>query len=554
MQVSHVVGDKNVVLTEDSIGAFFDGIVAQHGSRPALVVSHQNIRWTYDELAVEVEALAAGLLALGLKSGDRLGIWAPNYAEWTVTQFATAKIGVILVNINPAYRLSELEYALNKVECKALITADSFKTSDYIAMIQKLAPEIEIAEPGQLRAKKIPSLEIVIRLGDEQTPGFYNYSDVIALASESHKEQVADIQSGLSCHDAINIQFTSGTTGMPKGATLSHYSILNNGYFCGNAMQFSEEDRLCIPVPLYHCFGMVLGNLACVTHGACMVYPNDGFDPLVTLQVAAEENCTALHGVPTMFIAMLDHPDFDTFDLSFLRTGVMAGSPCPIEVMKRVINHMHMSEVTIGYGMTETSPLSFQSSVTDSVEKRVSTVGRVLPHTEVQVVNEQGDTVAVGETGELVTSGYCVMQGYWNDEDKTTESIRDGWMHTGDLATLDEEGYCQIVGRLKDMLIRGGENIYPREIEEFLYSHPDIQDVQVFGVPDDKYGEEVCAWVILQDGTTCDADAIKSFCRDQIAHYKIPRYIHFVTEFPMTVTGKAQKFVMRDQMIDILST
>jgi len=554
MQVSHVVGDKNVVLTEDSIGAFFDGIVAQHGSRPALVVSHQNIRWTYDELAVEVEALAAGLLALGLKSGDRLGIWAPNYAEWTVTQFATAKIGVILVNINPAYRLSELEYALNKVECKALITADSFKTSDYIAMIQKLAPEIEIAEPGQLRAKKIPSLEIVIRLGDEQTPGFYNCSDVIALASESYKEQVADIQSGLSCHDAINIQFTSGTTGMPKGATLSHYSILNNGYFCGNAMQFSEEDRLCIPVPLYHCFGMVLGNLACVTHGACMVYPNDGFDPLVTLQVAAEENCTALHGVPTMFIAMLDHPDFDTFDLSSLRTGVMAGSPCPIEVMKRVINHMHMSEVTIGYGMTETSPLSFQSSVTDSVEKRVSTVGRVLPHTEVQVVNEQGDTVAVGETGELVTSGYCVMQGYWNDEDKTTESIRDGWMHTGDLATLDEEGYCQIVGRLKDMLIRGGENIYPREIEEFLYSHPDIQDVQVFGVPDDKYGEEVCAWVILQDGTTCDADAIKSFCRDQIAHYKIPRYIHFVTEFPMTITGKAQKFVMRDQMIDILST
>ncbi|MEX0300201.1 MAG: AMP-binding protein [Kordiimonas sp.] len=549
---SHVIGDKDVVLCEETVGDLFDRIATTHGSREALVVKHQNIRWTYGELAKEVDALAAGLHALGLTSGDRLGIWAPNCAEWTVTQFATAKLGIILVNINPAYRLSELEYALNKVECRAIITAESFKTSNYVQMLQKLAPELASAAPGKLSAAKIPSLEFVIKLGSDALPGFYTYRDVTALATSELSQEVAHIQVGLSTHDPINIQFTSGTTGMPKGATLSHYSIVNNGFFCGSAMQFTEEDKLCIPVPLYHCFGMVLGDLACVTHGACMVYPNDGFDPLLTLQVSAEERCTALHGVPTMFIAMLDHPEFNTFDLSSLRTGVMAGSPCPIEVMKRVIGEMHMAGVTIGYGMTETAPLSFQSSVSDSVEKRVSTVGRVLPQTEVRIVDEDGNNVPVGATGELITSGYCVMKGYWNDEEKTAEAVRDGWMHTGDLATFDSEGYCQIVGRLKDMLIRGGENIYPREIEEFLYTHPDIQDVQVFGVPDEKYGEEVCAWIILKEGTNCNADAVMAFCKDKIAHYKVPRYIHFVEEFPMTVTGKAQKFIMREQMEAIL--
>jgi fatty-acyl-CoA synthase len=517
-----------------------------------VVFREQGVRWTWAQFQAEVERLAAGLAALGLQRGDRLGIWSPNRVEWLVTQFATARIGVILVNINPAYRLAELEYALNASGCRAIVSAQQLRSSNYLGMLQTLAPELATCEPGQLRASRLPSLEVVIRMGGERTPGMLNYDEVLARGDAAGTAGLDALGAALDCFDPINIQFTSGTTGNPKGATLTHHNVVNNARFVAQAMGFSEQDALCIPVPLYHCFGMVLSVLACVSTGAQMVFPGEVFDAGATLAAAAEERCTALHGVPTMFIAELDHPEFGKFDLSRLRTGIMAGSPCPIETMKRVVSQMNMREVTIAYGMTETSPVSFQSSTTDPLERRVSTVGRIQPHLEAKVVDGTGEIVPVGEKGELWVRGYSVMRGYWGDEQKTRLAVTDGWMHTGDLATVDAEGYCNIVGRVKDMLIRGGENIYPREIEEFLFRHPKVQSVQVFGVPDAKYGEEVCAWIVLKPGESATEDEIRGFCREQIAHYKIPRYIRFVPEMPMTITGKVQKFVMRQRMVEEL--
>lgn len=533
----HGVSDRKLI--GETIGRFFDGVVAAHRDREALVVKHQGIRWSWGELGRRVDDLAAGLMALGLARGDRVGIWSPNNAEWTLTQFATAKAGLVLVNVNPAYRRAELDYAMNKVECKALILAPSLKTSNYLEIVSDLAKD-----------GKLPHLRHIVRLGKEKTPGMLNFDDVATAGGNAERVKLAELGPTLQFDDAINIQFTSGTTGFPKGATLSHHNILNNGFFVAEGLKLTENDRLCIPVPLYHCFGMVMGNLGCLTHGATMVYPAEAFDPLATLKAVAEERCTALYGVPTMFIAQLDHPEFAKFDLKSLRTGIMAGSPCPIEVMKRVQSQMHMSEVTIAYGMTETSPVSTQCATDDPVERRVSTVGQVLPHIEIKIVDAEGKAVPRGETGEFCTRGYSVMKGYWNDTEKTAEAIDDGgWMHTGDLATMDEQGYVNIVGRLKDMVIRGGENVYPREIEEFLYRHPKVQDVQVIGVPDPRYGEEICAWIKLRDGQSATPEEIREFCKGQIAHYKIPRYIEFVPEFPMTITGKIQKFVMREQTI-----
>jgi fatty-acyl-CoA synthase len=538
-QISYDHGVSGKKLLGETIGAFFDRAVETWRDREALVVRQQNVRWSWGELGRRVDDLAAGLLSLGLERGDRVGIWAPNRSEWTLAQFATAKAGLILVNVNPAYRRSELEYAMNKVECKALILAPALKTSNYLEITDDL-----------VKAKKLPHLKHIVRLGPEKTPGMLNFDDVATAGGNAERMKLADLGPKLQFDDAINIQFTSGTTGHPKGATLSHHNILNNGYFVAEGLKLTPADRLCIPVPLYHCFGMVMGNLGCLTHGATMVYPAEAFDPLATLQAVAEERCTALFGVPTMFIAQLDHPEFARFDLRSLRTGIMAGSPCPIEVMKKVQSQMNMGEVTIAYGMTETSPVSTQCATDDPVERRVSTVGQVLPHIEIKIVDPEGKAVPRGETGEFCTRGYSVMKGYWNDAEKTGDAIDEaGWMRTGDLATMDEEGYVNIVGRLKDMVIRGGENVYPREIEEFLYSHPKIQDVQVIGVPDPRYGEEICAWIKLKAGQTATPEEIREFCKGQIAHYKIPRYIEFVPEFPMTITGKIQKFVMREQTI-----
>jgi len=541
-QISYDHGVSARKLIGETIGAFFDRTVDAYRDREALVVRHQNVRWSWGELGRRVDDLAAGLSTLGLERGDRVGIWAPNRYEWTLAQFATAKAGLVLVNVNPAYRRAELEYAMNKVECKALILAPALKTSNYLEIASDL-----------MKAGKLPHLKHVVRLGPEKTPGMLNFDDVAQAGGNAEKMKLAELAPRLQFDDAINIQFTSGTTGHPKGATLSHHNILNNGYFVGEGLKLTPDDRLCIPVPLYHCFGMVMGNLGCLTHGSTMVYPAEAFDPLATLQAVAEERCTALYGVPTMFIAQLDHPEFAKFDLKSLRTGIMAGSPCPIEVMKKVQSHMNMSEVTIAYGMTETSPVSTQCATDDPVERRVSTVGQVLPHIEIKIVDPDGKAVPRGETGEFCTRGYSVMKGYWNDAEKTRDAIDEaGWMRTGDLATMDEQGYVNIVGRLKDMVIRGGENVYPREIEEFLYRHPKIQDVQVIGVPDPRYGEEICAWIKLHDGKTATAEEIREFCKGEIAHYKIPRYIEFVAEFPMTITGKIQKFVMREQTIEKL--
>jgi fatty-acyl-CoA synthase len=547
---SYVHGVSATPLIGETIGVHFDKAVERWADRDALIVRQQNVRWSYGELKAKVDAFAAGLLALGLSPGDRVGIWSPNNAEWVVTQFATAKAGLILVNINPAYRLSELDYALNKVGCKAIVTADSFKTSDYIGMLRELAPEIDRSAPGKLQTKRLPQLTTLIRIGDDEKRGFLRFDDVLGMGGERHRKRLAELAPKLQFDDPINIQFTSGTTGAPKGATLTHHNILNNGYFIGEAQRLTDRDRVCIPVPLYHCFGMVLGNLACITHGAAMVYPSEGFDPLASLEAVEAERCTALYGVPTMFIAELGHPEFKRFDLSSLRTGIMAGSPCPIEVMKRCVSEMNMSEVTIAYGMTETSPVSTQTSYDDPLERRVGTVGRIHPHVEIKIVDTDGRIVPPGTPGELCTRGYSVMLGYWDDAERTAEAIdRAGWMHTGDLATLDADGYCNIVGRIKDMVIRGGENVYPREVEEFLFRHPTIEAVQVVGVPDLKYGEELCAWVKLKPDTKATAEEIQSFCKGQIAHYKIPRYVKFVDAFPMTVTGKVQKFIMREETI-----
>ena len=495
-----------------------------------------------------------GLLSLGIAPGDRVGIWGPNSHEWVMVQLATAKIGAIMVCINPAYRLYELEFALNKVECKVVITAEAFKTSDYLGMLNTLAPELANSKPGALQAEKLPHLRTVVRMGTAETVGMLNFGAVCGLGGEKEGDQLRALQGQLKPDDAINIQFTSGTTGNPKGATLTHCNILNNGYLAGEAMKLTEADRLCIPVPLYHCFGMVLAVLACVSHGSAMVFPGEAFDPLETLQTVEAEGCTALHGVPTMFITELDHPRFGEFDLSSLRTGIMAGAPCPVEIMKRVISQMHMEDILIGYGQTEVSPLNHMTLPNDSLERRTETVGRAVPWVEIKVIDDSNRVVPVGEKGEICTRGYSVMREYWNDPERTAETIDEaGWLHSGDLATMDEEGYVRIVGRIKDMIIRGGENIYPREVEEFLYQHPAISEVQVFGIPHEKMGEEVCAWVQLNEGQSMTEDELKAFCQDQITHFKIPRHVRFVTEYPMTVTGKIQKFVMRDQMLEALA-
>jgi fatty-acyl-CoA synthase len=542
-RLSHVRGADSPPLIETTIGAAFDSRAAATPDAIALIVPHQQVRWSWAELKARVDAAAAGLLALGLKPGERIGIWAPNCAEWTVIQFATAKAGLVLVTINPAYRISEVEYALNKVGCAALVTAPAHKGSDYLAMLR------ELGAPA-LPSVRLPTLRLIVTTGSDAHDGFLPFR---ALAAEGAVGGPVDarVHPGIEIRadDPVNIQFTSGTTGFPKGATLSHRNILNNGQYVGAGIGLSPADRVCIPVPLYHCFGMVMGNLACLVHGATMVYASEGFDPLAVLRTIEAERCTALYGVPTMFIAILNHPEFGAFDLGSLRTGIMAGSPCPIAVMREVIDRLHMRDVTIAYGMTETSPVSFQSAMDDPLDLRVSTVGRVQPHLEVKLIAGDGATVARGEAGELCTRGYSVMLGYWDDPVRTEEALdRDGWMHTGDLATIDKGGYCRIVGRIKDMVIRGGENIYPREIEEFLLTHPAIVDAAVVGVADARYGEELCACIIPRAGASLDAEEIRAWCRANIAHFKVPRHIRFVEEFPMTVTGKIQKFLIREQV------
>jgi fatty-acyl-CoA synthase len=530
---SYSHGTSDTPLLGDTIGANFERTAARFADRPALVSRHQDVRLTYAELDAAVDAAAAGLLRAGIRAGDRVGIWAPNCAEWVLVQYATAKVGAILVNVNPAYRTHELEYVLRQSGVRLLFSASAFKSSDYAAMIDEVADGID-------------TLERTVFVDRPEWAEF--------CAGDVDREAIAARLAGLSFDDPINIQYTSGTTGFPKGATLSHHNILNNGFFVTELVHLTERDLTCLPVPFYHCFGMVMGNLGTLAHGGCVVIPSAGFDPRATLEAVAAEGVTSLYGVPTMFIAMLDHEDFDSFDLRSLRTGIMAGSPCPTEVMKKVVDRMHMAEVAICYGMTETSPVSTQTRVDDPLERRVGTVGRVGPHVEVKVIDpETGLVVERGEPGELCTRGYSVMLGYWEDPDRTAEAVdRAGWMHTGDLATMDDEGYLNIVGRSKDMVIRGGENVYPREIEEFLYTHEGIADVQVIGVPDAKYGEELCAWVIARPDATLDEDAVREYCRGRLAHFKVPRYVIFADEFPMTVTGKVQKFKMREASVERL--
>ncbi|KRF29033.1 AMP-binding protein [Phycicoccus sp. Soil802] len=529
--LSHTAGETDVPLLEQTIPDNLDATVAAFGEREALVDVAQGIRWTYAEFGAEVGRLARALLASGITKGERVGIWAPNCAQWTVVQYATAKIGAILVNINPSYRTHELEFVLKQADISAVFLAESFKTSDYVAMLDEVRPSC----PG---------------VRDSYVFGRDSWDDLVARADEVDAEEVAEVQAGLDPHDAINIQYTSGTTGFPKGATLSHRNILNNGYFVGELCGYTEADRVCIPVPFYHCFGMVMGNLACTSHGAAMVIPAPGFDPAATLKATADEKCTSLYGVPTMFIAEWALPDFAAYDLSSVRTGIMAGSPCPATMMTKLID-AGITEMTICYGMTETSPVSTQNRTDDTFEQKVGTVGRVGPHLEIKVVDPStGETLPRGEAGEFCTKGYSVMLGYWEQQDKTDEVLVDGWMHTGDIAVMDDDGYVQITGRIKDMVIRGGENIYPREIEEFLYTHPDILDAQVIGVPDEKYGEELCAWIRMKEGAEpLDAAAVRAFATGKLAHYKIPRYVTIVDEFPMTVTGKVRKVEMREKTV-----
>jgi fatty-acyl-CoA synthase len=538
---SYARGETDQPLLEETIGANLERTVAAYGDREALVEVATGRRWTYAQLDADVDDLARGLLAAGIVKGQRVGIWAPNCAEWTLVQYATAKVGAILVNVNPAYRTHELAYALNQSGLRLLFSAESFKTSDYRGMVDEVR-------------KDASALERVVYLGTDDWTGLVEAGR--DLPADAVRERMATLEPG----DPINIQYTSGTTGYPKGATLSHRNILNNGYFVTETIGFTEQDRLAIPVPFYHCFGMVMGNLGCTTHGACMVVPAPGFEPSTTLRAVQDERCTGVYGVPTMFIAMQNAPDFADYDLSSLRTGIMAGSNCPVEVMKRCVNDMHMAEASIAYGMTETSPVSCQTLKDDDLERRTATIGKVHPHVEIKVVDPAtGETVERGETGEFCTRGYSVMLGYWplHDEEglsKTREAIdEDGWMHTGDLAVMREDGYCNIVGRIKDMVIRGGENIYPREIEEFLYTHPDIADVQVVGVPDERYGEELCAWVKMREGAApLDAAGVREFATGRLAHYKIPRYVMVVDDFPMTVTGKIRKVQMREESTERL--
>jgi len=551
---SYSCGASSEPIIYETIGNYLDLVASRHPDTEALVVCHQNVRWTYAEFNKKIDELAAGLLSIGITTGDRVGIWGLNSYEWVLTQMATAKIGAILVCINPAYRLYELEYALNKSGCRALVSAERFKSSKYLDMLYELAPELNSCEPGQLHSEKLPDLEMVIRMGSQESPGMLNFPDICNAGGEQERMRLKELKNELRPDDPINIQFTSGTTGSPKGATLTHCNILNNGYLTGAGMQLSPTDRVCIPVPLYHCFGMVLGNLACFSHGATAVYPSEVFNPETTLRAVESERCTALHGVPTMFVTELSHPDFDTFDLSTLRTGVMAGAPCPVDVMKRVISDMNMKHILIGYGQTEVSPVNHLTLPEDPIEKRVETVGRAVPWVEIKIVDSDGRVVPIGEKGEVCTRGYSVMLGYWNDEEQTRETIDDArWLHSGDLGIMDEEGYLRIVGRIKDMIIRGGENVYPREVEEFLYTHPAIAEVQVFGVPDAKMGEVVCAWIQLKEGEALSEDDVKSFCQGQITHFKIPGHIRFVDEYPMTVTGKIQKFRMSEIMVNDLS-
>ncbi|MFG1859201.1 AMP-binding protein [Actinomadura geliboluensis] len=536
MNLSYASGVSTTPLLGDTIGANLDKTVAAFPERDALVDRTSGRRWTYEQFADDVEAVALGLRDLGVVKGDRVGIWSPNCAEWMLVQYATAKLGAILVNINPAYRVHELEFVLNQAGIRTLVSASTFKTSDYAAMVDEVKP-------------KCPALRDVILIG---TP---DWDGLMEAGRTSDPAVLVDIARTLTADDPINIQYTSGTTGFPKGATLSHHNILNNGYFVGELCGYDEEDRVCVPVPFYHCFGMVMGNLAATSHGACVVIPAPAFDPKATLEAVAAERCTSLYGVPTMFIAVLNEPSLDALDLSTLRTGIMAGSPCPVEVMKQVIERLGMGEVAICYGMTETSPVSTQTRAGDSLDRRVSTVGTVLPHLEIKIIDpETGVTVPRGVPGEFCTRGYSVMLGYWEEPDKTAEAIDAArWMHTGDLAVMDDAGYVNITGRIKDMVIRGGENIYPREIEEFLYTHPDIVDAQVIGVPDEKYGEELMAWVRLREGVPgMTAGELRAFCEGKLAHYKIPRYVHVVEEFPMTVTGKIRKVQMRAEAVDIL--
>ncbi|QBF46019.1 AMP-binding protein [Janibacter limosus] len=533
---SYTSGVSDTPLLGDTIGANLERTVAVHGAREALVDVPSGRRWTYTELLADVDAVAKALMAKGVAAGDRIGIWAPNCAEWTILQYATARMGAILVNVNPAYRTHELTYVVNQSGMRMLVSALSHKTSDYRGMVDEARPEL-------------PGLSEVVYIGDA------SWDELATGGSSITDEQLAERGASLTPDDPINIQYTSGTTGFPKGATLSHHNILNNGYFVGELIDYTEADRICIPVPFYHCFGMVMGNLAATSHGACMVIPAPSFDPEATLRAVAQERCTSLYGVPTMFIAELDLPDFADHDLSTLRTGIMAGSICPVEVMKRVVAQMNMTEVAISYGMTETSPVSTMTRTDDNLARRTETVGRSMPHIESKVVDAiSGVPLPRGETGELCTRGYSVMLGYWEQPDKTAEAIDAArWMHTGDLATMDEDGYVNIVGRIKDLVIRGGENIYPREVEEFLYTHPDIADVQVIGVPDDKYGEELMAWVVLREGAaTLTADGVREFASGKLAHYKIPRYVHVTDAFPMTVTGKVRKIEMREQAQQLL--
>ncbi|MCE1177975.1 MAG: AMP-binding protein [Micrococcales bacterium] len=533
-QLSHTVGETEPALLDQTIGDNLDATVTAHADREALVDVEQGARWTYREFADAVDELARALLSDGVAKGDRIGIWAPNCSEWTLTQFATAKIGAILVNINPSYRTHEVEYVLNQAGISYLISAESFKTSHYRAMIEEIRHDC-------------PQLRKVVLLGTDDWPA------LLAEAEGTTPDQLVEVQASLDPDDPINIQYTSGTTGFPKGATLSHRNILNNGYMVGEICRYTENDRICIPVPFYHCFGMVMGNLAATTHGACMVIPAPGFDPAKTLQAVQDEKCTSLYGVPTMFIAEWALPNFGDYDISSVRTGIMAGSPCPASMMTKLIES-GIEEMTICYGMTETSPVSTQTRTDDSFERKVGTVGRVGPQLEIKVVDPvTGETVPRGTAGEFCTKGYSVMLGYWEQDDKTAEAIEDGWMRTGDLAVMDDDGYVQITGRIKDMVIRGGENIYPREIEEFLYTHPDVLDAQVIGVPDSKYGEELCAWIRMKPGTTpLTAESLKEFASGQLAYYKIPRYVQIVEDFPMTVTGKVRKVEMRAQSVEQL--
>jgi fatty-acyl-CoA synthase len=548
-QTSYVCGISAQPLLYMTVGEVLARAARNWPNREALVVPRQNVRLTYRELDARVNTLARALLAQGLQPGDRVGIWSPNNADWVLTQFATARAGLILVNINPAYRLIELEDVLRRVGCRMLLMATAFKTSDYIATMRTLVSPGALMGSGRVASNALPDLKVLVHLGSEPIEGFCSFADLLESAPDVAAKALETVAQSFEPDQAINIQFTSGTTGLPKGATLTHFNIVNNGYFTGVGMQLVPGDRLCVPVPLYHCFGMVLGVLAAVTHGAAIVLCGESFDAEVVLETVMSERCTALYGVPTMFIAELEHPQFRRFDLSSLRTGIMAGAPCPVAIMRRVVDEMHMRHLTICYGMTETSPVSFQSHVEDPLEKRVTTVGRIHPHLQAKVVGTDGRVVPRGSTGELCTRGYSVMQGYWNDVEGTAEVIdADGWMHTGDLAVLDADGFCNIVGRVKDVIIRGGENIYPREVEEFLYRHPSVHEVAVVGVADAKYGEEICAVIRLRDGMSLDADEVRAFCRLHIAHYKVPRYVMFQDVFPTTVTGKIRKFVLRQQM------